>query len=80
MRVRASSTSVADRSVATTSAPRRAASKASAPVPQPAISDASLQQGMGMGDQFKMYERTPEKVKGLKVTKEELASLSGIKA
>ena len=36
-------------------------------VPQPLISDAFLQQGM---DQFKMYERTPEKVKGLKVTKE----------
>ena len=40
----------------------------SSPVPQPAISDVSLHQGMG--DQFKMYERTPEKVKGLKVTKE----------
>ena len=39
-------------------------------VPQPVISDAFLQQGLGMGDQFKMYERTPERVKGLKVTKE----------
>ena len=32
----ASATSVGDRSIATTSAPRRAASMASAPVPQPA--------------------------------------------
>ncbi|MBF0122914.1 MAG: hypothetical protein HQL21_05860 [Candidatus Omnitrophica bacterium] len=50
-----------ERPMATLSAPA---------VPQPAISDAFLQQNLGMGDQFKMYERTPEKVKGLKVTKE----------
>ena len=37
-RSRARSTSVGDRSIATTSAPRRAASTASAPVPQPASS------------------------------------------
>jgi hypothetical protein len=40
------------------------------PVPQPLLSDAFFEEGMGLGDQFKMYERAPEKVKGLKLTKE----------
>ena len=46
-RSRASPTSVGDRSIATTCAPRRAASTDSAPVPQPGIQDAASAQVVG---------------------------------
>lgn len=44
--------------------------KAVSSVPQPSMSGEFFDGGAEMADQFKMYERKPDKVKGLKVTKE----------